>query len=179
MAKTARKESEEVSDVKTPDFAKALRIIRNDVRPAEELSAAERGKLSGAWKAVEEDANCCRAAAKIFAKLLEMSDETRDDYLRTLYGLMTEAGIGISRYLVDQAEGKEHNFPVEGVPRDYNASDAEWNEDGATSIGNAPMQVKGVGGITGDALPPELQAMAAEGAKPKRGGKPALVTLVI
>lgn len=182
MAKTARKESEEVSEVKKPDFAKALRIIRNDVRPAEEMSAAERGKLSGAWKAVEKDANCCRAAAKIFAKLLEMSDETRDDYLRTLYGLMTEAGIGISRDLVDQAEGVEHKFPVAGVPREFTAGDKEWADGGQSStgpLGNAPMQVKGVGGITGDALPPELAAMAAEGAKPKpRGGaKPKLVTV--
>jgi hypothetical protein len=167
MAKTARKESEEVSEVKTPDFAKALRIIRNDVRPAEELSAAERGKLSGAWKAVEKDCHLNKPAAKLVAKLLEMSDETRDDFLRTQYGLMTEAGIGISRDLVDLAEAVEHKFPVAGVPRDFTASDAEWNDDGASP------------GITGDALPPELAAMAAEGAKPKaRGGaKPKLVTV--
>lgn len=181
MAKTARKESEEVSEVKKPDFAKALRIIKHDVRPAEELSAQERGKLAGAWKAIEKDARCNRAAAKLFAKLNDMSDENRDDYLRTLYGLMTEAGIGISRDLVDQAEGVEHNFPVAGVPRDFTATDAEWAEDGATvsPIGNAPMQVKSAGGITGDALPPELAAMAADGAKPKpRGGaKPKLVTV--
>ena len=180
MAKTAKKESEEVSDVKTPDFAKALRIIHQDVRPAEELSAAERGKLSGAWKAVEKDAHCNRPAAKLFCKLLQMSDETRDDFLRTQYGLMREAGIGISRDLVDQAEGVTHDFPVEGVPRDFTATDAEWNEDGATSVGKAPMQVKGVTGITGDNLPPELKVMAAEGAKPKPragGKKPHLVTV--
>lgn len=170
MARTARKESEEVAEIKAPDFEKALRIIKNDVRPAEENNAEERGKLSGAWKAVEKDCRVNKAAAKLVNKLDQMSEENRDDFLRSLYGMMRAADIRISRDLVDQAHGTEETFPVEGetiAPRDYTASDAEWGEDGATSPG-----------ITGDNLPPELKAMVDAADKKPRGRKAAPLKLV-
>lgn len=168
MARTARKESEEVAEITKPDFEKALRIIKQDVAPAEENSVSERGKLSGAWKAVEKDCKANRAAAKLVWKLMNMSEELRDDFLRTQYGLMAAAHIGISADLVDAAQGaKVPTMPVvelDGTMRGFTADDVEFEAAGA--------------GITGDALPPELQAMAEEGAKPKaRKSPPKLVTV--
>lgn len=101
--------------VQKPDFEKALRIIVGDIKPAEEKNASARGDLSSAWKTIEDECHCNRQAAKAFAKLRGMSEEKRDDYLRTLYGLMTAAGIGISPDLVDQmGEDGAATMPVAG-----------------------------------------------------------------
>lgn len=150
MAKTAKREDEEAQEIVQPDYEKALRIMRADIKPAEEQNAESRGHLSAAWKAIEEEANVNKAAAKIFRKqVLEASVDKRDDFLRSLYGLMRAASIGISRDLVDLAEGAENRMPVEGEFDDEN-----------------PVRAAG---ITGDNLPPEL--------KTRGGKKPALVTV--
>jgi hypothetical protein len=57
--------------------------------------------MSAAWKIVEDECHVNKAAAKDFRKIRNMSDELRDDYLRSLYELMSEDGIGISPDLVD------------------------------------------------------------------------------
>src|SRR4051812_17037893 len=101
MARKAKTEGEEVIEIQKPDFERAIRIMLNDVKPGEEKSASSRGDLSAAWKAIEDECHCNKKAAKAFAKLRGMSEEQRDDYLRTLYGLMKCGGIGISRDLVD------------------------------------------------------------------------------
>ena len=114
MAKTAMRESEEkaAADANKPDFARAIRVMANDIKASDEANAQTRGDLSAAWKVVEEECRCVKGAAKVFFKLRGMSHETRDDYLRTLYGLMSEEGIGISRDLVDQAEGVTKSMPL-------------------------------------------------------------------
>lgn len=118
MARRAKPEAEETVEIQKPDFERAIRIIVGDIKPAEEKNASARGDLSAAWKAVEDDCHCNRAAAKHFAKLRGMSDEKRDDYLRTLYGLMQAGGIGISRDLVDQmGEGDAPDMP-QAEPRE-------------------------------------------------------------
>lgn len=104
MARTAKPEKEEVLEIQPPDFAAALRCMNVNVRPAEEKNASSRGDLSGAWKTIEKDYHCNKAGAKAFYKIFQMSAEARDDYLRTLYGLMKTAHIGISQDLVDRME---------------------------------------------------------------------------
>ena len=66
-----------------------------------------RGNLSAAWRAIEEQCHCNKAAAKLLHKLHGMSEEQRDDYLRTLYGGMQAMGIGISQDLVDKMTGSD------------------------------------------------------------------------
>ena len=114
MAKTAMRESEEkaAADANKPDFARAIRVMANDIKASDEANAQTRGDLSAAWKVVEEECRCVKGAAKVFFKLRGMSIESRDDYLRTLYGLMEADGIGISRDLVDQAEGVNKSMPL-------------------------------------------------------------------
>jgi hypothetical protein len=91
--------------VHAPDFEKMERILTRDVKPAEEKSAKQRGELSAAWKAIEDDCHCNKKAAKLLHKLHMSSEEERDDFLRTLYGGMAALGIGISEDLVDQMGG--------------------------------------------------------------------------
>jgi hypothetical protein len=101
------RDTETVKEVHAPDFAKMKRIFLNAIKPAEEKSAKERGTLSAAWKMIEDECHCNKAAAKLIHKLRGMSDETRDDFLRTLYGGMKACEIGISQDLVDKMNDED------------------------------------------------------------------------
>lgn len=97
----------QVAEVVAPDFAKAKRIFLNDIKPADEKTAKSRGDLSAAWGAIEKDAHCNKKAAKWTFWLLNQSEESRDDVLRTMYGLMKALEIGISQDLVDQMNDED------------------------------------------------------------------------
>lgn len=113
--KKQQPEGEKVIEIKQPDFQRAIRVLTHDVRPAEEQNATSRGDLSAAWKVIEDECRCNKGATKVYAKIAGMSDEKRDDYLRTLYGLMKTGGIGISRDLVDQMSGDDApEMPIVG-----------------------------------------------------------------
>lgn len=90
--------------VHAPDFAKMKRIMLHDIGPASEKNAKTRGDLSAAWKAIEDDCHVNKRAAKLLNKLLGESEETRDDFLRSLYGGMKALDIGISQDLVDRMD---------------------------------------------------------------------------
>lgn len=120
MAITARKESEEASEVKAPDFERAIRVMRGDIAPAEEKSASTRGDLSAAWKVISNECHVEKAAAKVFRqKVLECSSELRDDFLRSLFGLMKASNLGISQDLVDRMNGTDApTMPIAGREAD-------------------------------------------------------------
>jgi len=86
MARNAKAKDDEVELIKTPDFKRAIKVITNDVEPQDERNAKARGEMSAAWKIVEDECHVNKAAAKDFRKIRNMSDELRDDYLRSLYG---------------------------------------------------------------------------------------------
>lgn len=93
-------------EVETPDFQRAISVLASSITPSEEEGASIRGDLSAAWKVIEKDCHVNKAAAKHYHSLARMSPEKRDDYLRSLYGLMQAGGIGISQDLVDQMGGE-------------------------------------------------------------------------
>jgi hypothetical protein len=101
------KNDNQVKQVVAPDFAKMKRIFLNDLKPAEEKNAKSRGDLSAAWASVEKDCHCNKRAAKLLFRLNTESEETRDDFLRTLYGGMKALGIGISQDLVDKMNDED------------------------------------------------------------------------
>jgi hypothetical protein len=100
-------EQHKVAEVIAPDFAKMKSIFLNDLKPAEEKNAKSRGDLSAAWGAIEKDCHCNKRAAKLLFKLSHESEETRDDFLRTLYGGMKALSIGISQDLVDKMNDQD------------------------------------------------------------------------
>lgn len=171
MAKTAMRESEEkaAADANKPDFARAIRVMANDIKASDEANAQTRGDLSAAWKVVEEECRCVKGAAKVFFKLRGMSPETRDDYLRTLYGLMEAAGIGISRDLVDQAEGVNKSMPL--AP----AADEADRGDGPEFDAAAPSPVEQM--VAGEAKRRGKAPDELGGGPRKSGTKPKLVTV--
>lgn len=101
MARPKKDEGEIVEQILAPDFEKMKRIFARDIKPAAEANAKTRGDLSAAWKAIEDDCHLNKRAAKLLHKLHGESEETRDDFLRTLYGGMKALSIGLSRDLVD------------------------------------------------------------------------------
>lgn len=103
----ARQDNDQVKEVHAPDFAKMKRIFITDIKPAEEKNAKSRGDLSAAWKAIEDECHCNKRAAKLLHRLHNESEETRDDFLRTLYGGMKVLGIGISQDLVDKMNDQD------------------------------------------------------------------------
>ncbi|MDQ4421447.1 hypothetical protein OOT33_13550 [Sphingobium sp. DEHP117] len=107
MARNAKKKDDEVEIVKKPDFDRAIKILKGDLNPLTEEGAKIRGDQAAAWKTIEKDCNCNKKAMKAVHALMRMDPELRDDYLRTLYGGMQAAGIGISEDLVDQMEGDD------------------------------------------------------------------------
>lgn len=100
-------DNQKVEQIHAPDFAKMKRIFLTDLKPAEEKNAKSRGDLSAAWGAIEKDCHCNKRAAKLLFRLNNESEETRDDFLRTLYGGMKALGIGISQDLVDKMSGED------------------------------------------------------------------------
>lgn len=115
MPRPKKADAEKVEIVQKPDFEKMKRIFLGDIKPAEEKNAKARGDLSAAWKAIEDDCHLNKKAAKLLHKLHGESEETRDDFLRTLYGGMKALNLGISQDLVDQMDGAEApTMPVKG-----------------------------------------------------------------
>jgi hypothetical protein len=96
-----------VTEVIAPDFQKMKRIFLHDLKPADEQSAKVRGEQSNAWKTIERDCHCSKPGAKFVFKLMNMSDEARDDVLRTVYGGLKALNIGISQDLVDKMQGED------------------------------------------------------------------------
>lgn len=96
-----------------PDFAGAAALIRKEISPDKEDLSKLQGDLSASWKRVEDQFHVNKKGAKDAAKMLGMSVETRDDYLRSLYGMMQAFGIGISADLVDaMGDGQAPTMPV-------------------------------------------------------------------
>lgn len=98
-----------------PDFAGAAALIRSEISPDKEDLAKVQGDLSASWKRVEDQFHVNKKAAKDAARIANMSEETKQDYLRSLYGMFGAFGIALRVDLVDQAEGKEAGaFPTAG-----------------------------------------------------------------
>lgn len=103
MARTAKSDAPINGEIPAPDFERAISIIKQDLNPLTEESAKTRGDQAAAWKTIEKDCHCNKKGMKFVHQLMRMDPEIRDDVLRTVYGGMEAAGIGITEDLVDKA----------------------------------------------------------------------------
>lgn len=94
-------------EVAKPDFEKAVKIYRKDIKPANEKSGEHAQTASTAYKAIKDDCHVNTRAAKFVFKLANESEEKRNDVLRSLRGLLGAMGIGITDDLVSDAEGED------------------------------------------------------------------------
>jgi hypothetical protein len=100
------KKQEEVVEVGAPDFGLAVRIYRNDIKPAQSKVGEYAQEQSEAYKAIKKRANIQPQAAKLAFRLDDMEESKRDDFLRCFNGLLKELNIFMPVDLVDAAEGK-------------------------------------------------------------------------
>lgn len=132
MARTARKKSDDVEEVKAKDFAGAVRTWRIDIKPALSLAGEHNQDAGTGYKHIKKNCHIQPQAAKLAFKLYGMEDAKRDDFLRCFTGLLAELNIPLqSSDLVDAMEGKtEESRPKPklvtlpmGVPSDGSETD--------------------------------------------------------
>lgn len=100
-------------EIPKPDFDLAIRFYKEDIRPAQAKVGEFAQEQSTAYKAIKKQAHVHPGAAKLAFKLAEMEDTKRDDFLRSLYGLMEGLDIGLSRDLVDaMGDGEADKMPT-------------------------------------------------------------------
>lgn len=117
MARNAKPKDDEVEELHTPDFKRAVSLYRTDIRPAQAKVGEYAQEQSTAYKEIKKGCHVHPGAAKLAFKLDQMEESKRDDYLRSLYGLMAELKIGISQDLVDQmGDGEAPRMPVAERP---------------------------------------------------------------
>lgn len=105
-------------EIPKPDFALAVKLYKEDIRPAQAKVGEFAQEQSTAYKAIKKTAHVNPGAAKLAFKLNEMEDTKRDDFLRSLYGLMGELDIGLSRDLVDaMGDGETTEMPTKDRKR--------------------------------------------------------------
>lgn len=104
MARNAKKKDDEVVELKKPDFGRAVRIFRQDIKPANEKSGEHAQTASTGYKAIKNECHVNTRAAKFAFQLAGESEEKRNDVLRSLRGLLAEMEIRITDDLVSTAE---------------------------------------------------------------------------
>lgn len=99
--------AQENEEVQKPDFEKAVRIFRQDIKPAVEAAGERSQEASTGYKAIKKDCRVNTRAAKFVFKLAGESEEKRNDVLRSVRGLLGAMNIGITDDLVSEAEGED------------------------------------------------------------------------
>lgn len=112
MSRPKKGDAAAVIEIKAPDFEKAVRIFRADIKPANEKSGEEAQKASTAYKAIKKECHVNTRAAKFVFQLAGESEEKRNDVLRSVRGLLGAMNIGITDDLVSQAEGEDSGAAV-------------------------------------------------------------------
>lgn len=104
----AREKSEEqTQEIPQKDFAEAVKIYRNDIKPAKTKQGEFGQEQSTAYKAIKKNCHIQPQAAKLAFSVSEMEEAHRDDFLFCLYGLFKELEIVMPRNLVTIAEGQD------------------------------------------------------------------------
>jgi hypothetical protein len=120
MARGKRKVADQVVEVLKPDFDLARRIYFNDIKPAQGKVGEHAQEMSSAYKELKRNAHIQPQAARMAFRLIDMEESKRDDFLRSLNGLLQVFRIFIPRDLVDQAEVKpdaDNVIPIGDSPR--------------------------------------------------------------
>lgn len=120
MARTANSENVR-RDVEGPDYQRAVDLIRGPIRTNQSDASSIGQENSTLFKRIEKSMGVHRGAATDFAKIDKMAPEKRDDYLRSLKGMLKVAKFGDFDDLVDRAEKAPDKKP-DGEAFDYKAA---------------------------------------------------------
>lgn len=180
------KKKDDVEEVQAMDFERAIRLFRNDIRPAQNKVGNHSQEMSTAYKEIKKACGIPPAIARFCFKLSEQEEASRDVQLRALNGLLRALGLGvIAADLVDQAQGAvgtEVIPAVRAAPRPNlvvvpsDGSEADLAEAGGADP--TPLQLNGEAQQF-EAPPEELAKQAGRGAARKgkaKDGEPAYGT---
>lgn len=106
MGRPRKKEGTINGEVPKPDFALAVKLYRDDIRPAMGTVGEGAQEMSTAYKAIKKQAHIQPQAARAAFRLVDMEESKRDDWLRSFNGLLKEFKLFMPSDLVDAAEGK-------------------------------------------------------------------------
>jgi hypothetical protein len=101
MARTARKPPDDTGEVQKKDFKLAVKLLKNDILPAQARVGEHAQEMSTAYKAIRKQCHIQVTAAKTAFKLADLEDAKREDWLRGFNGLLVELGIQLEPDLVD------------------------------------------------------------------------------
>lgn len=104
---SAKRAAEEASEVIKPDFARAVRLYRNDIKPAMSKQSEHGQEQSTAYKEIKNQCHVQPGAAKQAFALDRMEESKRDDWLRSFRGVLKELKIFMPKDMVDDAEGND------------------------------------------------------------------------
>ena len=111
MARAARKDTEDFGEIKPKDFAQAVKLYRNDIRPAAGRVGENAQEMSTAYKTIKKQCNIQPGMAKFAFKMSETEEAKRDDQLRCLHGLFKELGIQFPpRDMVDAMQDTQDGY---------------------------------------------------------------------
>ncbi len=102
-------------DTPKSDFDKAVRLYKQDIKPAKSRASEFMQEASTAYKAVKKDALVHPGAAKAAFALVEMEYDKQQEWLRSFQGTLEALGIGIEADLfdgVDAAAPKSNVVPL-------------------------------------------------------------------
>jgi hypothetical protein len=99
-----------VEEVQTKDYTGAVRTYRQDILPAIGKVGNAAQEASTAYKHIKKNCHIQPAAARLAFSIDKMEEAARDDFLRSLNGLLTELRIFMPRDMIDIANGA----PVDG-----------------------------------------------------------------
>ena len=102
---SAKRAAEAVQEVVKPDFERAVKLYRQDIKPARSKQGEYGQQQTVAYKEIRDACHVQPAAAKQAFHLNEMEESKRDDWLRSFNGLLKQLGIFMPLDLVDAAEG--------------------------------------------------------------------------
>jgi hypothetical protein len=106
MARGAAKPKPIDGEIGKPDFALAVKIYRDDIKPAQSRVGEFAQEQSTAYKAIKKAAHIQPGAAKSAFKLAEMEESKREDFIRCFVGILETMDAWPKPDLVDAAEGK-------------------------------------------------------------------------
>lgn len=171
------KTKDDVESVQMMDFERAVRLFRNDIKPAQNKVGNHAQEMSTAYKEIKKACGIPPAIARFCFKLSEQEEASRDVQLRALNGLLKQLGMGvIAADLVDQAQGNAGTDVIPAarvtprpnlvvVPSD--GSEADLAEAGGADP--APLDLSG--GDPFETPPDELAKQAGRGAGRKGKAK--------
>lgn len=122
MAEETENDGEGAVEVKAHDYELAMKIVKNDILPANSKSGEYAQEASTAYKAIKKQCHMQAGSVKDAIKIADKEEAKRDDYLRGLanmVNLLTGQNLLTfnSHDLVDRAEAKEDLLAAATAPK--------------------------------------------------------------